>query len=158
MLELTQLCHNSGIHVAVDTCGYATSSKALEVLKAADLLLFDIKGIDPMRHKKNTGKSNEVILQNLHLLSEMRKPMIIRVPVIPGYNDSDEELNGIADLLSTLKSVERVDILPEHEFGRIKYEQLDLEYRLKPCPVSAERQDAIRVMFEAKGFHTQIGG
>lgn len=158
MLELTQLCHNSGIHVAVDTCGYTTSSKALEVLKAADLLLFDIKGIAPMRHKKNTGKSNEVILQNLHLLSEMRKPMIIRVPVIPGYNDSDEELNGIADLLSTLKSVERVDILPEHEFGRIKYEQLDLEYRLKPCPVSAERQDAIRVMFEAKGFHTQIGG
>ncbi|MFQ7397952.1 MAG: radical SAM protein [Neglectibacter sp.] len=52
MLELTQLCHNSGIHVAVDTCGYTTSSKALEVLKAADLLLFDIKGIDPMRHKK----------------------------------------------------------------------------------------------------------
>ena len=84
--------------------------------------------------------------------------MIIRIPVIPGYNDSDENLNAVADLLSTLKSVERVDILPEHEFGRVKYEQLDMEYKLKPCPVSDERQEAIRALFEKRGFQAQLGG
>lgn len=158
MMELIALCHGADIHVAVDTCGYTTSAKAKEVLKAADLLLFDIKGIDPARHMENTGKSNDVILENLRMLSDLRKPMIIRIPVIPGYNDSDENLNAVADLLSTLNSVERVDILPEHEFGRIKYEQLDMEYRLKPCPVSAERQEAIRAMFESRGFKAQLGG
>ncbi len=158
MLELIGLCHEANIHVAVDTCGYTTSPKALEVLRAADLLLFDIKGIDPARHLENTGKSNDVILQNLKLLSDERKPMIIRIPVLPGYNDSDENLTAVADLLSTLKSVERVDILPEHEFGRVKYEQLDMEYKLKPCPVSDERQEEIRAMFEARGFKAQLGG
>ena len=158
MLELIDLCHQANIHVAVDTCGYTTSPKGKEVLKAADLLLFDIKGIDPVRHELNTGKSNDVILENLHMLSEARKPMIIRIPVIPGYNDSDENLNAVADLLSTLKSVERVDILPEHEFGRVKYEQLDMEYQLKPCPVSDERQEAIRALFEQRGFQAQLGG
>ena len=158
MLELIDLCHKANIHVAVDTCGYTTSPKGKEVLMAADLLLFDIKGIDPVRHEINTGKSNDVILENLHMLSEARKPLIIRIPVIPGYNDSDENLNAVADLLSTLKSVERVDILPEHEFGRVKYGQLDMEYKLKPCPVSDERQEAIRAMFERRGFKAQLGG
>lgn len=158
MLELIELCHNANIHVAVDTCGYTTSPQALEVLKRADLLLFDIKGIDPVRHEENTGKSNDLILRNLHLLSDMRKPMIIRIPVIPGYNDSDENLTAVADLLSTLKSVERVDILPQHEYGRVKYEQLDMEYKLKPCPVSEVRQESIRTMFEDRGFLTQLGG
>ena len=158
MLELIGLCHDAHIHVAVDTCGYTTSDKAKEVLKAADLLLFDIKGIDPARHLENTRKSNDVILENLHMLSDLRRPMIIRIPVIPGYNDSDENLNAVADLLSTLKSVERIDILPEHEFGRVKYEQLDMEYKLKSSPVSEERQEAIRAMFEACGFKAQLGG
>lgn len=158
MLELIDLCHQANIHVAVDTCGYTTSPKSLEVLRRADLLLFDVKGIDPARHLENTGKSNEIILENLKLLSDERKPIIIRIPVIPGYNDSDENLNAVADLLSTLKSVERVDILPEHEFGRVKYEQLDMEYKLKSCPVSDERQEAIRAMFEARGFKAQLGG
>lgn len=158
MLELIGLCHEANIHVAVDTCGYTTSEPGKEVLKAADLLLFDIKGIDPARHRENTGRPNHVILENLHMLSDLRKPLIIRIPVIPGYNDSDENLTAVADLLSELKSVERVDILPEHEFGRVKYEQLDKEYLLQPCPVSEERQEAIRAMFEAHGFTAQIGG
>ena len=158
MLELISLCHEANIHVAVDTCGHTTSEKGFEVLKQADLLLFDVKGIDPEAHRKNTGCSNDIILKNLHALSEMRKPMIIRIPVIPGYNDSDEELNAIADLLSTLKSVERVDILPEHEFGKVKYQQLDMPYTLRSQPVSPERQEEIRALFAARGFQAQLGG
>lgn len=158
MLELIGLCHEAGINVAVDTCGYSITEKSFEVMTKADLLLFDIKGIDPARHKEHTGQSNELILANLKKLGDMRKPIIIRIPVLPGYNDSDENLNAVADMLSEIKSIERIDILPEHEFGKVKYDQLDMEYKLKPCPVSPERQEEIRQMFENRGFKTQIGG
>ncbi len=158
MLELIDLCHEAGIHVNVDTCGYTTSPKALEVLKRADMLLYDIKGIDPALHKQNTGVDNKIILDNLRLLSDMRKPIIIRVPVIPGYNDSDENLTAVADLLSTLKSVERVDILAEHEYGRVKYDELDKPYLLKAHPVPDDRMEAILALFRSRGLNVQNGG
>ena len=158
MLELIEKCHKNNIHVAVDTCGYVTSELGLEVLKVADLLLFDIKGLDPVRHEQNTGKSNDVILKNLKLMSDIRKPMIIRIPVITGYNDDDANLTAVAELLKTLHSVERVDLIPVHEFGKVKYEQIGMPYRLKADPIPEERQEELRQKFESYGFLTQIGG
>ena len=101
---------------------------------------------------------NKIILDNLRLLSDMRKPIIIRVPVIPGYNDSDENLTAVADLLSTLKSVERVDILAEHEYGRVKYDELDKPYLLKAHPVPDDRMEAILALFRSRGLNVQNGG
>jgi len=158
MLELIGRCHNAFIHVAVDTCGYTTSPEGVEVLKAADLLLFDLKGINPSRHLEHTGKSNDVILSNLHMLSDLRKPIIVRLPIIPGYNDSEEDLAAVVELLKTLNSVVRVDILPEHEFGKVKYEQIGMEYKLQPAEVSEARQEQIHALFAGNGFQTQIGG
>ena len=158
MMELIGLCHGAGISVNVDTCGYTRSDAAVEVLKAADMLLFDLKDIDPENHRKNTGCSNDVILRNLRAMSELRKPMIIRVPIIPGYNDSDETLAAEADLLASLKSVERVDILPEHEYGKIKYAQLGKPYTLKAQSVSPERIEQIMELFRSRGLKVQNGG
>ncbi len=158
MNELITLCHNAGISVNVDTCGYTLTDAAVEVMKAADMLLFDIKDIDPENHLKNTGRSNDVILRNLQLMSDLRKPMIIRVPIIPGYNDSDETLNKEAELIASLKSVERVDILPEHEYGKIKYAQLGKPYTLIPQKISDERLNQVMEIFRSRGLNVQNGG
>ena len=156
--ELIDLCHKEYIHVAIDTCGHTTTEKGLDCLKKADLLLFDIKGLDVGSHRENTGVANDVIQKNLRLLSDLRKPIIIRLPIIPNYNDSDEELEEVARLISGLKSVERVDLIPLHEYSMVKYVQLDKEYCLSSEPVPDERQEELLQLFKGYGLNAQIGG
>ena len=158
VLELIDLCHQNYIHTAIDTCGYTTTEKGLECLKKADLLLFDIKGLDTAAHRENTGVDNDVIQKNLRLLSDLRKPMIIRLPIITHYNDSDDELEKEAELISGLKSVERVDLIPVHEYSMVKYQQMDREYLLSSEPVSDERQEKLLQLFKSYGLNAQIGG
>ncbi len=99
-----------------------------------------------------------MILENLKRLSDMGKPMIIRVPLIPGHTDSPENLRGVVDLLCSLRSVERVDLLPVHEYGKGKYDELGKEYTLVAEPIPQERQQEIKAMFEECGLRTRIGG
>ena len=157
-LQFIRKCKENYIHTALDTCGYITSADGIKALEEADLLLFDIKGMDPAEHLKHTGVSNEVILENLKRASAMGKPIIIRAPIIPGYTDSDQNLRATAEFLATLKSVIRVDLMPVHEYGKTKYEQLGKEYQLNVQPIPQERQDEIKALFERYGLITQIGG
>ena len=151
-------CRDHYIHTALDTCLYTTSEEGARALEEADLLLCDIKGLDPERHTRDTGLPNDVIIQNLRRLSALQKPMIVRVPLIPGHTDSAEGLRSVIDLLCGLRSVERVDLLPVHQYGRDKYAQLGRAYELEAEPVPQERQDDIRARFEECGLKTQIGG
>lgn len=151
-------CRERYIHTALDTCLHTQSQEGIQALEEADLIICDIKSLDSGRHQKDTGLPNEVILRNLRHLSAMGKPMIVRVPLIPGYTDSPDNLRGIRDLLCSLRSVERVDLLPVHEYGRVKYDQLGKEYRLVAEPISQERQQEIKGLFEECGLKTQIGG
>jgi pyruvate formate lyase activating enzyme len=114
---LLKKCRKSGIHTAVDTCGYIMNNEGYKVLEEADLLLYDLKGMDSLEHLRNTGVSNGGILNNLERLSGMNKPIIIRAPIVPGYNDSALGIKSMAEFLSKLKSVERVDLLPYHPLG-----------------------------------------
>ena len=158
VLALITRCQQEGIHTAIDTCGYITSEKGMVCLEAADLLLFDLKGLDPVQHQKNTGKSNQVILQTLKHMNDIRKPVIIRIPYIPGYNDDPDMIRREAELLSTLSCVERVDIIPKHEFGKIKYKQIGMDYLLNAGDVSEEKQQELLKLFSSYGLHVQIGG
>jgi len=155
---LLRKCQENYIHVAVDTCGYTASSEGLGILEKADLLLFDLKGMDPEEHLKNTGVSNEPILSNLKRLDAMGKAIIIRVPLVPGYTDSTQNIRATAEFLAGLKSVERVDLLPYHEYGRVKYGQLGREYRLNVQPLTEERLNNIRDTFERYRLNVQLGG
>ena len=159
-LELMELCHRDGISVAVDTCGYAPGEDQLEVLKRADLLLYDIKGVDPERHRRNTGVDNALIWSNLELLDRMGKEIIIRIPVIPGCNDSEEELREMAARLSRLPSVKRVDLICYHQFGMVKYQQLDRPYPMPDSvqPIPEKRQRWLLELFRAYGLNVQLGG
>lgn len=155
-LELMELCHKEDISVAVDTCGQVVTTEGIEVLRQADLILFDVKGLDPVRHKDHTGVSNDIILQNLEMLEEMEKDVIIRYPVIPNHNEQEAEL--IAGFLSGLRCVKRVDLIPYHEFGTGKYDQLGRTYPLQEETMSPEAQQALLQCFKDHGLNARLGG
>lgn len=155
---LLKKCKENHINVALDTCGYTTSELGRKLLEEADLLLYDVKHMDPKKHLMYTGVSNELILKNLRELNKIKKPIIIRIPIVPGYNDDEENIRSTADFLSRLKSVKRVDLLPYHEYGKIKYEYLDREYCCQAKPPSEEHMKNIRKIFEEFGLTVQIGG
>jgi pyruvate formate lyase activating enzyme len=128
-------------------------------LEEPDLLLFDLKGIDPALHKRGTGATNEVILQNLRHLSEIGKDIIIRLPIIPGFTDDDDNIRETAELIAGLKSVRRVDLIAYHSYGAAKFGQRGLDYPLKGAePISDGRMKAIKSVLERKGLNVQIGG
>lgn len=155
-LPLMDALHREGVHVAVDTCGYAVAEEQREVLRQADLLLFDVKGLDEGRHIRNTGRSNRPILDNLLALDAMGKPTIIRCPVIPGYNR--DEMEGVADFLSGLSHVQRVDLIGYHEYGSVKYAETGMVYDMDAQPMAQPELDALRDAFAARGLTVQLGG
>lgn len=155
---LLKKCQTSGIHTAVDTCGYVMDHEGYKVLEEADLLLYDLKGMDPLEHLSHTGVSNERILDNLKRLAGMNKPIIIRAPIVPGYNDSQQGIRRMAEFLSKLKSVERVDLLPYHKYGTVKYGQLGKVYKLNVQPPDMEYMNSLKSTFEHYGLKTQVGG
>ena len=156
---LMKKCQQNYIHVAVDTCGYTTTQLGFKILEEADLLLYDLKCIDLNSHIENTGVSNELILKNLQKLADMGKSLIIRIPLVPGYNDSKKNIRETAKFLSEMRTVERVDIIPYHKFGIIKYEQLGKEYRLSSIQTQPQKYiDKTENIFKSFGLTTQIGG
>ena len=156
--ELMKLCHDRGISVAIDTCGYTVSDEGFAVLMEADLLLYDIKGIHSKRHLENTGVDNERILENLCRLDEAGKRFIVRIPVIPGCNADRESLEEMASFLAERKHLVRVDLIFYHEYGKVKYEQLGRLYPMTAEPFSKDECNAIGRVFSEKGLPVQFGG
>ncbi len=117
-----------GLHTAVDTCGYVPWENIEKTLAFCDLYLYDIKCIDHKTHKEYTGVDNSLIIQNIKRLSDAKKDIWVRVPVIPGFNNTEDEMNKISDLVLTLPSVKQVTLMPYHSLGSDKYKTLGLEY------------------------------
>ena len=158
-LALIRKCKENNIHTAVDTCGYANQDEELRVLEEADLILFDIKGMDSISHKRNTGISNEVIQRNIKNLNDIGKPMIVRIPVIPGFTDSGDNLLSTADMLCDLRNVERVDLMAFHHYGEIKYSQLEMPCHMNLIQSPAkEKMEEIKEKFTKRGLSVQLGG
>ncbi len=157
-LALIRKCKENFINVAVDTCGCTINEKAFQVLSEADFLLYDLKGMDPEKHQRDTGVSNDLILSNLQKLDKLNVPTIIRMPLIPEHNDSDEDIEKAAEFLSTLKNLDRVDLMNYHTFGVVKYAQIGKKYELDLTPLSAGRLDEICTIFARHSIRTQIGG
>ncbi len=159
-LALVRKCKEHYIQTALDTCGYITNEAGLQAFDEADYVLFDIKGFDPVRHKENTGVDNELILKNLKRRNDLGKPVIIRYPLIPGYNDSVEELDNVAELLSHYPVIERIDVIPFHDYSRVKYEELGMDYPVECVAtiLTPEEEEEILLHFKKYGMRAQIGG
>ena len=138
IIELFTILKEKGIHTCIDTSGWTFNEsneesiqKHKELLKVTDLFLLDIKHIDDEQHVVLTGQSNRNTLAFAKFLSDNQKPTWIRHVLVPGITDSDEQLTKLKAFINTLESVEKVEVLPYHTMGIVKYEKLGMEYPLK---------------------------
>ena len=159
LLELLKEMKKLGIHTTIDTCGYASSETIKEVAGLTDLFLFDLKHMNSEKHEKYTGVPNDLILENLNILHSMGKEIIIRIPIIPGFNDSDEELNELRNYIATLKNVKEVNLLPYHNIGQEKYNRIGKLYKMKDVkePSQEDMEYALKQM-DGCGVKVKIGG
>ena len=132
--DLFKFCKEAGIHTAVDTNGYLFNDKIKKVLEITDLVLLDIKHIDPEKYKLLTDVELQPTLNFLNYLEEIKKPTWVRYVLVPGYTDDEQDLHHWAEFVSKYKTVERVDILPFHQMGAHKWAEIGREYPLKDCP------------------------
>ena len=146
VIELFKKAKELGINTCIDTAGNPFTkeepffSKFEELMKYTDLLLLDLKEINPARHKDLTGFDNSNIIEMAKYLSEINKPVWIRHVLVPEHSDFDEDLDALGDFIDTLSNVDRVEILPYHTLGKFKWEHLGIPYTLESIsPPSAER-------------------
>lgn len=160
LLKMLEACKNEGFHTAVDTCGYASRQTFANILPHTDLFLFDLKHYDTERHEAATGKSNFPIIDNLDFLLRSRKKVRIRIPIIPGFNQSNKDTGALIDLLKSLNGeIDRVDLLPFHTIAQNKYKRFGINNTMEGTKGLAKEdlQDA-KKLFEEVGFKVKIGG
>lgn len=126
-LELLRGARQAGLHTCVETSGHCPKEVIEAAAELVDLFLFDVKETDGELHKRFTGVDNARILENLRVLAEKNRPVILRCPIIPGCNDRREHILGIAQLANSLRNVREVHLEPYHPFGVDKYTRLGLE-------------------------------
>jgi pyruvate formate lyase activating enzyme len=157
--RLLQGCRERDIHTTIDTCGHAPWEAWEALLPYLDLILYDLKEIDPARHERYVGVSNELILDNLRRLARTGKSIIVRRPVIPGYNDDEGSIRALARFVQELGAVHEIDLLPYHRFGQGKYKRLGMRYPMGDEPSMKEEEvGGLRDILESYGFRVKIGG
>lgn len=153
LYEFYSLCKENGLHTALDTSGAIFTEPVQKVYDIVDLVLLDVKSIDPNQHKELTGVRIDNTLQTLNYLEEKNKPTWVRHVIVPGWTDDDLLLKKTADYLVPYRCIEKVELLPYHDMGTRKYEQLGMEYRLKnTLPLSKERLENARTIFREAGL------
>lgn len=156
---LLQACRAQDIHTAVDTCGYAPWPVVDQVRPYVDLFLYDLKLMDNARHRQVTGVSNEAILGNLQRLAAGGHRLRVRVPVIPGLNDDEANLQALGATVAALPGAVGVDLLAYHPTARDKYRRLDRAYFLDTLQAPTEGQmAAVAARLRALGNDVKLGG
>jgi len=156
---LLQSCREQEIHTAVDTSGLAAWKTLQSVSEHVDLFLYDLKLMDDEKHRRLTGVSNELILSNLRALASQGSTLTVRVPIIPGVNDDDEDISRLGEFVASLPRVPSVSILPYHKAGADKYVRLNKTYTLDQTQSpSDERMVEIAAALQGFGLAIRVGG
>lgn len=148
ILELFKKCKQEGIHTAVDTSGYVDVEDVKEVIEYTDLVLLDLKHADALKHKDLTGVDNDKIKRFTEYLSDINKPVWIRYVLVPGYTDDEANLLAAHEYLKNFKNIEKIEVLPYHAMGKIKWDNLNVDYPLEgvPTPTSDEVERARNIL------------
>jgi len=158
LLDIMEQCKKDFLKTAVDTCGYCDTQILLEAAKLTDYFLYDIKFKDSSKHEKYCGLPNDIILENLKILSKTKTKILIRLPVIPSINDSLSEMTDIYDLIKDFPNIETVHLLPYHNIYSGKNEKLEKQY--SNINISNEKSTDIKIIEKifSRKFKTKIGG
>lgn len=156
---LLKACHEAGLHTAIESAASLPYSEIEKLLPHLDLYLMDIKHADPEKHRIFTGVDNRLILENAARVAKSGVELVIRTPVIPGFNDTEAEIVAISRIAASLPGVKEHHLLPYHRLGSDKYAGLGREYALSAIePPSGERMAYLLSCAERTGLKCLIGG
>lgn len=157
---LLETAHEEGLNTAIESTGFADFEMIRQkILPHLDHYLMDIKHMDPAKHKAYIGQSNERVLENARKIAAVARRLVIRVPTVPGFNDTPSEIRAIAEFAASLPGVEELHLLPYHRLGQDKYGWLGREYTLTHIdPPEKERMEELLREAERSGLRCQIGG
>jgi pyruvate formate lyase activating enzyme len=155
--QLLRTLKEEGVNVGIDTCGCVPWENIQHVIPYVDFFLWDIKHMDPERHKERTGASNNLILSNLRAVSNRNVPVYIRIPVIPDFNDSEENIRAVCEFAGGLPSLVEVDLLPLHHLGKARYASMDRPYPIDDLRVPPEGLiQKLKLLIESYGLKACI--
>ena len=158
-LALLALAKERGISTAIETTGFAKAETIKKLLPYVDTVLMDIKHMNGEKHKEYTGVSNEIILENINRLCNTGADVTVRTPIIPGFNDTREDVRDISRFAATLKGVKEHHLLPFHRLGKDKYEGLGRKYAFGDTePPTKEKMEYLLSVAQESGLKCQIGG
>lgn len=151
-------CHKAGIHTCLETAGYAPASVLRQVLPSTDYVLYDLKHLDSNAHRRFTGKPNSLVLSNAKLVVESGVEALFRMPLIPGINDSLQNIQETVAFLKGLgSSAHRIELMPYHRLGESKYKALDMPYPMHGLlPPEASHIESARKAFEECGIQCLV--
>lgn len=159
LAELLRVCREQELHTALDTSGFASWEVFERILPDTNLVLYDLKHTDPALHLKYTGAPLEPILRNLERLAERGVPTWLRVPVVPGFNDDEDNLRRVGELAARLRNVRQVNLLAYHPTAAGKYERMGRAYRLPETRAPGElRMNHLAEILRGYGLEVKIGG
>ena len=159
LAALLKACGELSIHRAVDTSGLVEEQRLLDVAADTELFLYDLKHAHPQKHREFTGVSNEQILKNLRRLAESDVTICVRVPLISGFNDDDENIHRTASFVRSLPKKCEISLLPFHRSAEDKHRRFGMMYRLQTDgEVSKARTEEISRIFTSYGLDVRIGG
>jgi len=151
--KLLRECRQQGLHTAIDTNGHFLHSEARWALAATDLVILDVKHTDPARHEALTAHRLDTTLAFLDYLTEKGIPTWIRQVTVPGWNDTEAEMDALAALATGRPNVQRLELLPLHHLGRAKWKELGLDYDLADCePPARATMQALRARLRRHGI------
>lgn len=158
--SLLKLCKGKGLHTTVDTCGYSKQKYFERIIEYSDLFLFDLKNMDRDLHREHTGVDNGLILSNADYLLKNGARVIFRIPVIPGINTSEDELNRFVSFVDERKNrLEEVHLLPYHRIAGNKYARLKMKQQLADVMEPDQAfMETLLVRFRTTGLKISIGG
>lgn len=157
--EILKLCRQRYIDTALETCGFGLWPQLREVLEFTDLVLYDIKHMDPLKHKEFTGAPNQIILENAKKIAQLGIPMVIRVPLIPEHNADVENITATARFAKEELGVKELHLLPYHQYGKNKYTILGRDYPMDNIkPPDREQIGVFKTVVESFGLSCVVGG